>query len=204
MRWLETDTLNNVDISTALEIASYVSDGDRLVICDAAAYEVQGNGDYTIYMTHEISGLGAVIVLPKTIMQAEPGETAIGGQSAPITVRNGDILKVYLEGLPGDTVTVDTVVRWYEFDACSFPSGAIEFTYTVTDSGTGNPVPDVQVWISTDLAGTNIIWTGYTNAFGIALDAFGNLPLLDAGTYYFWKQRVGYIPDEIPDIEVVS
>jgi len=87
--------------------------------------------------------------------------------------------------------------------ATNFPAGAIEFTYTVTDIVTGNPIEGVEVWISTDLAATNIVWKGDTDAFGIAMDVLGNLPRLDAGTYYFWRQKVGYTFTD-PDTEVVS
>lgn len=86
----------------------------------------------------------------------------------------------------------------------SFPAGAILYTYTVTDSGTGLPIADVEVWFSTDLLGANICWKGTTDAFGIARDIYGNKPLLDAGTYYVWTQKVGMTPVTQPDTEVVS
>jgi len=81
---------------------------------------------------------------------------------------------------------------------------AVEFTYTVTDSGTGLPIPGFEVWVTTDLAGDNTIWRGTTDAFGVARDVNGNLPLLDPGTYYFWKQLAGYSDDDNPDTETVS
>lgn len=80
---------------------------------------------------------------------------------------------------------------------------AVEFTYTVTDSVTTFPIAGVVVDVSTDIAGTNFIWTGITDAFGVARDEGGNLPRLDPGTYYFWKNRPGYIDDQNPDTEVV-
>jgi len=81
---------------------------------------------------------------------------------------------------------------------------AVSYTYTVTDSGTGNPVAGAEVWVTTDLAGANTVWRGTTDAFGVARDTDGNLPLLDPGTYYFWKQLSGYLDDDNPDTEVVS
>jgi len=81
---------------------------------------------------------------------------------------------------------------------------AIAYTYTVTDSVTLLPVEGVEVWVSTDLAGVNIVWYGVTDAFGVARDRFDWLPRLDAGAYYFWKQRAGYVDDQNPDTEVVS
>lgn len=80
---------------------------------------------------------------------------------------------------------------------------AIEFTYTVTDSVTLLPIEGVQIWISTDIAGANVIWSGDTDAFGVARDDAGNLPRLDPGTVYFWRQKVGYTFVD-PDAEVVS
>jgi len=82
--------------------------------------------------------------------------------------------------------------------------GAIEFTYTVTDSVTTNPIEGVEVWITTDLAGNNIIWNGTTDNLGIARDINNNKPWLDSGTYYFWKQYGSYSDDDNPDTEVVS
>lgn len=64
-------------------------------------------------------------------------------------------------------------------------SGAIATTVTVND-GT-DPIAGVDVWISTDSAGSNIVaGVLVTNAFGVAVFQ------LDAGTYYVWKQKAGY------------
>ena len=81
---------------------------------------------------------------------------------------------------------------------------AIAYTYTVTDSITTLPVASVTVTVSTDIAGSNPIWSGITDAFGVARDVNGDLPRLDAGTYYFWKFKVGYVDDQNPDTEIVS
>jgi hypothetical protein len=82
---------------------------------------------------------------------------------------------------------------------------AVPFTYTVTNSVTLLPVAGVQVWVTTDLAGLNIVTSGLvTDAFGVARDANGDLPYLDPGTYLFWKQASGYTDDQQPDSEVVS
>lgn len=80
---------------------------------------------------------------------------------------------------------------------------AIEFTYTLTSTADGSPIEGAEVWFSTDAAGTNVVWTGVTDAFGVARDEHDNLPRLDAGTYYVWRQRAGFTFTD-PDIEVVS
>lgn len=70
---------------------------------------------------------------------------------------------------------------------------SVSFTYTVTDDVTLLPLDAVCVTFTTDLAGSNIIWTGYTDALGVARDVFGNLPRLDPGTYYVHRQLAGHV-----------
>lgn len=70
--------------------------------------------------------------------------------------------------------------------------GAIEYTYTVTDSVTLLPVEGVAVWFTTDTAGSHTVWSGITDAFGVARDNAGRKPLLDAGNYRAWEQKTGY------------
>jgi hypothetical protein len=76
-------------------------------------------------------------------------------------------------------------------------TGAIEWPYTLTDSGTGLPIADVSVWVSTDAAGENVIASGSTDAYGVVTF------YLDAGTVYVWRQKAGYSFSN-PDTEVVS
>ena len=85
---------------------------------------------------------------------------------------------------------------------CAASMAAIEFTYTLTDSVTGLPIEGAQVWFATDILMGNIVWSGLTDAFGVARDLDGDLPLLDPGTYYIQSQRSGYTFPQ--DIEVVS
>ncbi len=80
---------------------------------------------------------------------------------------------------------------------------AIEYTYTVTDVGTGLPIPGVRVAISTDAAELNVVWCGNTDTFGVARDDGGYLPRLDPGVYFFWRSLAGYIFSN-PDSEIVS
>lgn len=117
-RWLETDSLSNQDISSALAIGAYTADADRLVLVQFFADQVAGNGDYTFYLVHQINGAGSSYRhIPITTAAAASGVTAIGGQSGMIAVRSGDVLTVYLDGLAGDTTTPDTTVRWFELAA---------------------------------------------------------------------------------------
>lgn len=84
-----------------------------------------------------------------------------------------------------------------------FPAGAINYTYTLTDSVTLLPIQGADVWFSTDAPGVNIIWKGVTDVFGVARDVLGNLPALDPGVYFVWSQRAGYSASLFPDTETV-
>lgn len=77
----------------------------------------------------------------------------------------------------------------------------VEFTYTVIDTSS-NPIAGASVWFCTTSARTSYVWFGVTDAFGVARDAAGAKPTLDAGTYYLLVRRPGYSFGN--DIEVVS
>jgi len=74
--------------------------------------------------------------------------------------------------------------------------GAITYNYTVTTDGS-TPIPDVDVWVTSDSAGTQILASGRTNQSGVVTF------YLDAGTVYVWCQKSGYNFSN-PDVEVVS
>jgi len=116
-----------------------------------------------------------------------------------------DANNYYARGTYTGLTSLDTDHVTGAFGIDKLPIGtAVEWTYTVTDSGTGLPVGGVRVTVSTDLAGTNNIWQGNTDIFGVARDVNSDLPRLDPGTYYFWKYKSGYIDDQNPDTEVVA
>ena len=68
-------------------------------------------------------------------------------------------------------------------DLSSGGSGAVLETVTVTVSGL--PRDGVEVWVTTDEAGLNLVANGVTDALG-EVDF-----MLDPGTYYVWKQLAG-------------
>jgi hypothetical protein len=75
-------------------------------------------------------------------------------------------------------------------------SGSNTFNYTLTDSGTGLPIATADVWVTSDLAGANVVASGQTNTFGVVTF------YLDAGAYYLWRQKSGYDFTN-PDLETV-
>lgn len=69
--------------------------------------------------------------------------------------------------------------------------GSISYPVTITEPDLVTPIEGVAVWVTTDIAGTNTIaGTLYSDAFGQVNGATGFM--LDAGTYYLWRQRSGW------------
>jgi len=89
-------------------------------------------------------------------------------------------------GASGDTL--ETLSD--QLDVIGTGSGVTAETYTVIDSITGLPIDGVRVWLSTDLAGTNVIRLGHTNGLG-KVTFHHDLP---TGTpIYVWREKAGYI-----------
>ena len=75
-------------------------------------------------------------------------------------------------------------------------AGATAKTYTLTD-GDEEPIADVDIWVTTDEAGSDVIASGKT-------DPYGQVTFyLDPGTVYLWRQKSGWNFDN-PDTEVVE
>lgn len=72
----------------------------------------------------------------------------------------------------------------------------IDWTYTLNDQD-GNPIADAAVWATSDPDGDTIVATARTNALG-QVNFF-----LAAGTYYIFRQKVGFTFDN-PDQQEVS
>jgi hypothetical protein len=165
----------------------------KFVLVDAAYTEVAGLGTG---WTAEVSKAGGAFVAGA----GAKGETSDGWYEYTLTAAECDTI-----GPLAVKITHASIIQQnLEYVVYTRTAGCIEYQYNVTDSGTGNPIAGVEVWFTTDVAGNNVVWYGVTDAFGDARGAGGNHPCLDAGTYYVWKQRVGYVDDQNPDTEVVS
>jgi hypothetical protein len=77
-------------------------------------------------------------------------------------------------------------------------AGVVAWPYTVTNSVDGLPIADVDVWVTTDLAGTNVISSGKTNSSGIVI-LYPDV--LSGTTIYIWRQKTGWDFTN-PDVEV--
>jgi hypothetical protein len=115
--------------------------------------------------------------------------------TAAVPTAGGIADGVWDEALSGHVAAGTTGKRLSDLVATG--AGAITWTYTLTNSVTGLPIADADVWVTTDIGGTNVIASGKTNASGVVTF------YLDAGTVYVWRQKSGF--DFVnPDAEVVS
>jgi hypothetical protein len=154
----------------------------------------------------EVTGLGSGF----TLQLSKAGGAFAGSAGTKAEISNGwykytsTVGEADTVGPVAIKVTHASVVQQnLEYTCESRAINSIAFTYTVTNSVTAASLEGVQVWIAVDSAGANIVWNGTTDSLGVARDDNGNLPRLDAGTYYFFRQLAGFVFSD-PDSESVS
>lgn len=87
--------------------------------------------------------------------------------------------------------------------AVPFDPAATGNGYRVVTAG-GVPIEGVDVMIrSVNDVTAPVVASGVTNATGYIRDSYGNIPLVDPGIYYVWRQKSEYSFDN-PDTEVQS
>lgn len=156
-------------VSGAAGLDSEVSkDGDAFIDCDNEASEIGSSGVYALTITADEMNANVIAIITKTTtIDARTTVTVIYTSSAQIS----------------DLVTLGV--------------GAITWVYTLTDSDTGDPIADADVWVTSDVVGTGVLASGKTNQDGKVTF------YLDAGTVYVWRQKSGWDFTN-PDTEVVS
>ena len=184
MRRLEVDILSNQDISSALLVGSYTADADRALFVRLFADQIAGGGDYIAYVKVQRLGSGTEFQAVNSTMTVESGITNAVIHTVVIPVKNTDVVKVYLKGQAGDTTTPDIICEFWEDNAATLEAGSTSWVITITDGS--NPLDGCDVWVTTDVNGTNLVARGTTNASGEVTF------LLDNGSYYCWKQLTGY------------
>ena len=95
----------------------------------------------------------------------------------------------------GTGAITSTVQVYTELSAAG--TGAIEWDYTLTLASVGTPIADANVWVTSDVAGTDVLASGTTDQSGVVTF------FLDAGTVYVFRQRSGFNFVN-PDVEIVS
>ena len=104
-------------------------------------------------------------------MAAASGDTAISAQSGWITVRNGDVLTVYVDGLAGDTTTPDWTTRWFEDSGTAGVAVASIATDAITAAALkADAVTKIQNGLALEATLTAIKGAGWTTETLAAID----------------------------------
>ena len=163
--------------------------GYRLTAADLSLYDYVATAitATTTVDQQEIAAIGMVI--PDALVSSVETDTAdiqarlpaalIGGRmDATVGVMQNNVLTA--AALATDAVTEIAAA------VSTAGSGAISYTVTVNDEN-AQPLDGVEVWITSDSAGTTVVaGTLTTNAAGQVTF------MLDAGTYYLWRQLSRY------------
>jgi hypothetical protein len=103
----------------------------------------------------------------------------------------------YEAGSAGYILGVNLDAKVSTVSGGSAGSGAITWEYTLTEAGSGDPIIEADVWVTSDADGSTFIASGRT-------DITGKVTFyLDAGTYYIWRQKAGWNFTN-PDTEIVD
>jgi hypothetical protein len=140
--------------------------------------------DIWAYTTRVLTA-GTNIVLAKGAGITGLNDLDAAGVTAAVPTKEAIADQVWDEASSGHLATGSTGAR---LAAVAIPlgAGAIAWSYTLTNSADGIPLADADIWITTDLAGLNVIASGRTDAYGVV--RFN----LDAGTVYVWRQKTGW------------
>jgi len=189
--------------ATLAAVDSAHSDGGIIHISD---------GEYRLDLPDAAFATGANYV---DVGGTVTGMVVIGGRVRLVDVDLEDTVRAGLTALPNATPAGNGGLGTVDADnkiagivaagitpivtaAWATGAGAISWTHTVTDAATGLPLADVEVWVSTDSAGSNVVAGPLrTSAAGVVTFR------LDAGAYYFWHQKSGWNFTD-PDAETVS
>jgi hypothetical protein len=122
---------------------------------------------------------------------------AIAGSTGAALSAAGSAGDPWITALPGAYVAGTAGYIIGHMTGSIAGAGAITWTYTLTNSSSGLPIADANVWVSSDAAGLNILASGVTDQSGVVTF------FLDAGTVYVWRQKSGF-NFQNPDSEVVA
>ncbi len=114
-------------------------------------------------------------------------------------VAGSDYKVVLSEGTVDGTSVAGTVLAQFSVEnrytgSSASGAGAVTWEYSLTEEGSGDPITDCRVWVTSDKEGRVVIGGPlYTDAAGSCTF------YLDEGTVYVWCMKAGYLfanPDE--------
>jgi hypothetical protein len=157
--------LTQADIRTAVGLASANLDTQLSYIPTVAEFNARtlASTDYFVAATDVVTNVTTV-------------QTVVGSSDA--TLANQNTIISTIKDILVDTGTTLPA----QITALTITAGSGSETYVATVQTAGVPVAGVECWVSTDIAGTNVVAGTETT------DDFGNVTFyLDVGSYYLWR-----------------
>ena len=181
------DSRSNIapSVTTSATSVCLVSDFFSLSTGDILKVTLTGGATDTANVDIEaelwgIPDLSAAITIVDAVVDAIKAKT----DNLPTDPADESLLEAAIANLP-TAAEIDTQLSGTH-GAGTWGNGSGSTSTTVTVNDGVNPIDGVDVWVSTDSAGTNVVARGSTGALGTVVF------MLDAGTYYAWKQLAGY------------
>ena len=139
----------------------------------------------------EVPGLGAGF----TLILSKNGAAFVASAGTKAEVSGGGYTYLATAG-EADSVGIVAIIvtgagavqQNLEYTVQQRTPNAVAITVTIKDTS-NNVIEGAEVFITSDSAGNNVLWTGDSDSLGIARDDNSVLPYLDFGTYYVWAQR---------------
>ena len=117
MRFIESSTLNNQNISAALLTHTYTADADRGLFVRLFADQIAGSGDYIAYVTIQRLGAGSFYQVVPITTATVGAVTSVAFTTIEFSARSTDVVRVYIDGLAGDVATPDIITEIWESGA---------------------------------------------------------------------------------------
>ena len=121
---------------------------------------------------------------------AENDDVIIPGHDYTIVITTGTVDGTSVAG----TVLAQFSIENRYTGSSASGAGAVKWEYSLTEEGSGDPITDCRVWVTSDKEGRVVIGGPlYTDAAGSCTF------YLDEGTVYVWCMKAGYLfanPDE--------
>ena len=164
--------------------------GYRLASADLSLYDYVATAitATTTVDQQEIAAIGMVI--PDALVSVVETDTADIQTRLPAALIGGrmdaTVGAMAANTLTASALATDAVTEISTAISSTAGSGALTTTVTVNDEN-AQPLDGVEVWVTSDSAGTTVVaGTLTTNAAGVVTF------MLDAGTYYLWRQLSRY------------
>ena len=150
----------------------------------------------------------------ESLLEAAIAAVTVGGITAAVIRQEMDANSTKLANLdatvssradaaeytPARAALLDNLVH-LDVDVSSISptgDGNLLWDYTLTEVGSGNPIVDAKVWVTSDVGGTQILAEGTTDAAGKVY-----FLLVSGSTVYVWSKKHGWTFNN-PDLEIVG